>query len=361
MENDELIYTIIKTAVQKGIKYIEDNPKRGIRNLVDLGEHCATGRFQKVFFDIAHDILTNDHSSYYEIIEKAVKNVNHDTLINFGINLGYNSWTKGANIIRQHEQCYGYSIPWTIVFDFEKKAENQLSCEEICNLISCGKKTGIYCYMFMINGNKKSFDNIVPAIKKHHDCAFILYINPCIITCDITEFLNNQHNVSVSVLIDDIEKEKNRKLIFEKTNLLLKSNCLFGVYKYYDNNFNWKISNGELDEQIINTQCNYLLLIRKCDCINKKSGEIGEYVKNARMKNNYPVFMMDFYEDIADIDRNISVESCFLSIDSAGQAAVSTLYNNKTPYNIRTSTLEQILEHTMPKIKYLNKTVNPID
>ena len=100
MESDELIYAIIRTAVDKGMHYIEKNPKRGVRNLVDLGEYFATGCFQKDFFLIAHEILDNEDTSYYKLIENIVKNTNHKKLMNFGINLCYNSWTYGADVLR---------------------------------------------------------------------------------------------------------------------------------------------------------------------------------------------------------------------------------------------------------------------
>lgn len=352
MENEELIYAIIKTAVNKGIQYIEDNPKRGVRNLVDLGDYCATGRFQKDFFDIAHDILNNENSSYYQIIENAVKNISHDTLISFGINLGYNSWTKGAGIVRQHEINNGCNVPWTIVLDFEKICENQLSSDEISNLISYGKKIGIYCYMFMIDSNIKSFENITSILKQHEDCAFILFLNPNIITDETIKSINKQNNIIVSVLLEDSEIKNNNEIMIKKTNLLLKSKCMFGVYKYYDDNYVKKVLNGEFAKEIIKTNCNYAFLIKKENCSEKKSKQVSNYVKNARMKNNSPVFIMDFYEDIANIDRNISVESCFLSINSIGQATISSLYNQQTTFNIRNNTLEQILASTMPKIKY---------
>jgi len=44
------IYRIIETAVNKCIQDIKENLKRGIRNLLDLGNYFASKYFQKVFF-----------------------------------------------------------------------------------------------------------------------------------------------------------------------------------------------------------------------------------------------------------------------------------------------------------------------
>ncbi len=56
MDNYELTYAIITSAVENGIRYIQDNPKRGVRNLLDLGEYFAKGRFQKDFFELVCNI-----------------------------------------------------------------------------------------------------------------------------------------------------------------------------------------------------------------------------------------------------------------------------------------------------------------
>ncbi len=57
-------------------------------------------------------ILTSEDSFYYDIIANIVKNTRHSTIAGFGINIGFNSLTYGANIIRENEKKFGYNIPW---------------------------------------------------------------------------------------------------------------------------------------------------------------------------------------------------------------------------------------------------------
>jgi len=64
------------------------------------------------------------------------------------------------------------------------------------------------------------------------------------------------------------------------------------------------------------------------------------------------VLFIDFYGDHARVDKIISEEQCFLSINSDGQVCVSDTAN-KTKHNIRSTSLEEILEDTMPKVKYI--------
>ena len=127
MEKHKYMYTLIESAMGNGIRYIEDNPQRGIRNLLDLGEYFASGRFQKSFFDIAHEMLNNENSFYYYKIGDLVRNTNHRTLANFGINLGYNSFTYGASKIREYEKNLKLAIYDHIKTEFVDN--NQLEYE----------------------------------------------------------------------------------------------------------------------------------------------------------------------------------------------------------------------------------------
>jgi len=94
-------------------------------------------------------ILTNLDSSYYSVVSNVINNIDHNIIKTFGINIGYNSWTEGVKKIRQHEQRYNYNVPWVIIFDFRTPAIDKLSNIEICDIISQGKKMGIYSYIFL--------------------------------------------------------------------------------------------------------------------------------------------------------------------------------------------------------------------
>jgi len=347
MENYKLTYAIIKTAVENGIRYIQDNPKRGVRNLLDLGEYFAQGRFQKDFFELAHEILTNENSYYYDIIEDIVKNTNHSTITKYGINIGYNSFTYGANIIREHEKRFGYDVPWTIVFNFEKKQETHLSSTEVSNLITDGKNIGIYSYIILLNDNSEMLDEMMNVIENNQDCAFMIFINPCIITNKVAEVLSKLTNICISVLIENSIDTDNE--VIEKTKLLRKYKCFYGGYTYYDDTNVCNISNSVTAKKIHSIRSNFAILLKKQDCSNEAAINAYDYIYKSRTKINTPVCFIDFYGDIARIDNLISEEPCFLSIDSLGQATVSNLYNKETEYNIRTSSLLEILSNTMKK------------
>lgn len=346
MDNYELTYAVIKTAVENGIRYIQDNPKRGVRNLLDLGEYFARGRFQKDFFELAHGILKNEDSFYYDIIANLIKNTYHKTIAGFGINIGFNSLTYGANIIRENEKEFGYSIPWVIVFDFEKSTDNHITVHEADKLIQEGKKTGIYSYMMMFGKNNEMLGEMIAAIEKNQDCAVVIFIEPGIIDEETAKKLSSLSNLCINVIFED---DCTLDFAAEKTNILRKYKCFYGGYMYYDDSNASDIMNGVISNELLSANMNFAVLVKKQDCSEVTSAMIFDYIYNSRTRMNHPVCLMDFYGDIARIDSIISEESFFLSIDSNGQATASSLYGTKSYLNIRTSSFEDIFKNIQSK------------
>ena len=99
LEMNELRRAIIRSAVQKSIREIRQDPKRGIRKMVDLALHFSHGRFQRKILEVMQKELSNPSSAYYSIVTDLAANVKPENLEQFGMDLGYNSWTHGAQII----------------------------------------------------------------------------------------------------------------------------------------------------------------------------------------------------------------------------------------------------------------------
>ena len=64
----------IENIVHKAFMDIEEDPRRGLRNLVDLGVNFAKGRFQKPFLRTIQNMLEDEDSAYYTLLEQLLKN-----------------------------------------------------------------------------------------------------------------------------------------------------------------------------------------------------------------------------------------------------------------------------------------------
>lgn len=136
---------ITGSVVKRTLKDIKDNPERSIRNLVDMALQFSGGRFQQDFFTTAQTMLQNENSAYYRLVRDIVSHADTDRLYTFGMNLGYNGCTAGAQRIRENKKNWSAisrgQLPsrWTQSILRKKKSSIKLQYKPVKNLVfMCG-------------------------------------------------------------------------------------------------------------------------------------------------------------------------------------------------------------------------------
>lgn len=347
--HQQVMRVMIESAIDQGLYGLKTDLKRTVRNLTDLGDYFAKGRFQKDFFKISQKMLANENSPYYELISDMVNNVDHNIIKNFGINIGLNSWTDGAKKIREYEKKNGYNVPWAIVFDFQNQVENPLTVPEIIDIIKQGKEIGIYSYLFFTGCETAYIDDLLEVIVQNPECAFIIYTHYNYLTEKHVHRLRKYGNAIISIYMDDFNICPG---FIQAMEILLENKCLFGVHINYDNHNADVILDDKWIEQIKKLHCTFAFLIKAEWCSQEKERAITSYIKNAKTNQKHPVFLVDFYKDIEHVDRVISTEPCFFRILQDG-TVISSKDGLDTSYKIRNTQLAEILSRVMPKVGYL--------
>ena len=153
---------------------IQQDPKRAIRKLVDLGMETSGGDLQKSFMGTAQRMLMNEDSPYYDLALDLVQRVDHERILKFGVNLGWNSLTEGAARIRELEAARGHNIPWSMTFHISE-GPDALTEEEYRRLVSEGMELGIYSY-FLMPEDDASVYKAVDLAGACRNCAFFLLV-----------------------------------------------------------------------------------------------------------------------------------------------------------------------------------------
>lgn len=134
------------------VKKLERGPQKKHPELGRHGFAIFQRKIPKPFFETAHTMLENENSAYYDLIYNAINHIETEHLIKFGMNLGYNSFTWGAQHIRTNENVLGFNIPWVIFFQMD-----QPECLEHLNqyheAIKEGEELGIYSWMLFTQAN----------------------------------------------------------------------------------------------------------------------------------------------------------------------------------------------------------------
>jgi len=337
----KIAYTAIELAVNKGLQDIHENLHRGVRNLVDLGSIFAKGNSQQDFFRSLKNIFKNKKSPYYDIVNHLVHNVDLRIIKTCGINLGYNSWTYGAEKIRKFNKITTGNIPWFIVFDFRQKKEIILTPQEISNILTTGKDIGIYCGIFFVH-KKFYLETLIPTLSRHRDNIFLLFIPAKLITAHLVESIAQATNIIIVLETNTINDNKQNKSAAE---LLFSKKCLYSAYTYYDDNNIDFIMADSYAKQIEALKCPFAFLIRENLRILRNAKQFEEFIKQSRALKSNHLFLIDFYQDLSYVNQKISAKNPFLAIKPDGTIAFNCMDGLRKELNIKSSSLPDILKY----------------
>lgn len=334
-----LTRSLVETIVRNKLSDLEKNPERTTRNLIDMALHFLKGRFQKNFFNIAQTMLQNENSPYYQLIYQLAACVNKERLISFGMNLGYNSCTYGANIIREKEQKYHFNIPWYITLELNE--DILINKPDIyCDVITEGKDLGIFTWSIITHGHLEAF---IPLMEKNKDCAFFLFCSPCEMSVAILDLLSSLNNFMIVMEYDENEHESFYTLQSRK---LLYAACVC-----YDDETIPEILNGELLCSINETNALLAVFLPLRTCSEEGRKNVSAYAVESRNSPIYKTLPYDYFHDNRTIDCIISSDPCTIWFDISGKLLIREMQNQlperATLFN---TSLEQILKTTCQKV-----------
>lgn len=289
---------LIETMVQRSLRDIACSPERTIRNLVDLALNFSHGRFQRNFLETAQAMLKNKKSAYYDLLKDAIASIDHRTISTFGINMGYNSCTKGAKTIRATEATDSFSIPWSLTFSVNE-ASWKAHADRYASAIEEGKELGIFTYLFFLSGELPGFLDLAIS---NPDCAFLFFCSPEDLTDERISALLSIHNIMISV-----DTTKNYETVCQK---LRKNKLLYACHHFYTPDDCDFLFSGNWLKNLRALKPSFLFIYPLSSAASqipaKTLEDVYDYVKDLRSQQCYPAFLLDLFSDNMVIDRIIS-------------------------------------------------------
>lgn len=329
---------MINGVVNSALKKAVSDPKRSIRNAIELVANNSHGRFQRKFFEAAQHMLTNRNSAYYTLGERAVTGIEHDILRKFGINLGYNGCTCGAERIRRNENELGINIPWAIYIDAGD--DNGSFAEKVIEIISQGTELGVYVYViFGGAGVSEAFRNIY---RKFGECAFIAACSSKYVTEALMKRFDDIFNVAFSINSDDPEA------VTQTSGILNTSRRLYGIHQYYDNDSIENIFCEKMLKFYETTGAAFVCAIPSPDCTPQTLQFMRDKVYDIRFGQKYAYFALDFAADMDEIDHIISDDTCRVTFCSDGTIHSTTGNYSGDEYDPAQNPLSEILHRVTP-------------
>jgi hypothetical protein len=328
---------LVETVVKKALMSIRNDPERGIRNLVDMGLQFSEGRFQKDFFTVAQTMLQNENSAYYNLVGNVVKYTDTERLFTFGMNVGYNGCTEGAQRIRSIEKIKNCNIPWTILLQLDTQilAENQ---NQYDTLICDGEGIGIYIWMlFALDDPQKA----LALAERHPDSAFCIFCD----TEDLSAaFLDEAADLNNIMLVVRYEESA-----AELCSALRDMGLLYSVWYQYGQRDTETIINGDLFSSTQQLLPAFTALVPDKNCSEEVRRLVYQTVKQARNEQIYSTIVWELQGDSCLIDSIISGDACSIYFDKDGDLCDWNKKYESEYHNLFRSSLIDILTSACPK------------
>ncbi len=288
-------YTItkamIESTVDHGIKSMEEDPKRSMRRLCDLGRQFSKSRCQDYLFGIIQELLENEDSSYYDLVANALKNTDHGTIRDFGVAFGYTSWTYGARMLRSFEKKTGHAAPLTLMLRFQPDLAGGLSISDIDNIIQQGTAIGIFSYFIREVGGSSDSYEIINLFRKYPDCGFAYFRSSGRLTAAQIQMMKLCKNLLTLLPCEDSETALTAPFLRD-------NKILFGISALYNSAYSTEQVSEAL-RNVIPSEATFFIPIADDSVPESEIQKFTDLCYKSRLEQNYPVFVMDYYGDTA--------------------------------------------------------------
>ena len=340
MERTALNRTLIEAVVSRSLNEIESDPQRGIRKIVDLGSHLAIGRSQRRFLTTLRQLLSNDASPYYALIEQVVRTTRRSSLKLFGIDLGYNSWTLGAASIRLRELRHRHNIPW-IVSCLLGGADGA-SSRDLFSLVEQGRTMGIYCYRLVFETDK-DLSSCMELFHRFPDCAFFLFVSSELLNDTTVEQVAECDNLMIFVKAEP-------ELWPHAAEQLSNHGTLHALYLPYSTADEVERAlAGELCEELAEHTGCVLCLTAPPDAPLQTDQAVRTLVRSYRNSPSAPILAVDYTSDCLAVDEIIS-GACSLLMFAGGKTFCRTMQGTRIlDLDFRSLPLNRLLAECFPR------------
>lgn len=328
---------LIETIVRRTLREIKDSPERSSRNLIDMALTFADGRFQQAFLQIAQELLSDENSAYYDLIRDTVANVDANRLVGFGMNIGYNSCTYGARIIRANESSLGFDIPWSLLMEINAAtfAENEAAYR---SLIGQGIALGIYTWMIFAGSAPEC---VLSLAAEQKECAFVLFCEPEAVTEAFLDEAEPFTNLMVVVRCGEGAAEACARL--------RRRRFLFSLYIPYGDGEEDGIVDGDWMYGISSLHPVFTAFVPRRACSQETQLRVCEFVRCARLSKDCLTVVWELICDGLTVDRIISSDACSAGVDVQGGFHALSVDGRRAMGNLLSESLEDVLRRAFPK------------
>ena len=337
-------------AIDQVLKYMNKDREKHLLNLVDVTEKIAGDMFQQKSYEGAREMFRNSDGKWMGYIHRLLDEVDSHVLKMTALNLGYQAAFTGTKTIREMREKYNCNIPWVILIDptsacnlkctgcwaAEYGHKLSLSFEQLDDIITQGKKLGVYFYMYTGGEPLMRKKDLIRLCEKHKDCAFHAFTNGTLVDDVFCEEMVRVGNMSLSLSVEGFEAENDGRRgegifnkVLEAMDRLKNHGLIFGTSICYTRNNLETVTSDDFLDMLIDHGCRYSWYFHYMPVGNDAAMDLVptvdqrkymyQRVREIRGKDGgKPIFVMDFQNDGEFVGGCIAGGRNYLHINANG-------------------------------------------
>ncbi|MBR0397264.1 MAG: hypothetical protein IJI10_03245 [Eubacterium sp.] len=340
MKPNNITRAIIDATVDRTLREVAEDPQRSIRKLADLGRSFSkkTETLNSVY-DIVQDLLRNDDSPYYTAIDRFSRHIDRKGLKNFFINVGYNSLTFGAKIIKENEASASFYIPWCLILHTNPSQATSIDAADISQFVKQGNDLGIYTFIILLEGQTSRTTDLLRIFAENSDSAFVCMLPDTII--DNTQF--HQMAMCTNTLFYFRAQGSHTD---ENVRGMQAGKLFYGIYDTYTDATADQWILGSRTDTLNQNDAAMVMLVPAETCSQETRLRMGNYVRRLRTQPLYPFIPLELSCDAMILNKFVSEETCYFELLENGDI----LTKDDTVMEYRhTLSLRQMLSFALPK------------
>lgn len=330
MKKRDLNRAMVESVVNRALREMEQDSQRSARKLVDLALMFAKGPFERHFLTLCQGILEDAESPYYKLIARALQKFDWETLVTFGVNLGFEGCSRGAQRIRDTEAREGFDVPWALEFHVGRDGLAR-SCVQ--RAISEAMALGVHVFFLWDCGLAQC--DLLQLCRENPTCAFAV-----LTTGSRGPDWNLAQLSQVRNLLFSVQGEA--PLALELCQALEAQRMPYAVHLPYGNDL------SSLPERLEKLRAlgGLVAVLYNQDADRETQQAVYRQILSLRTSRACPFGLFTLPGDLLAIDKIISDNPCTLSFLPNGQAVTAL---GPTDSNIRTASLPEILRRELPR------------
>lgn len=309
MSANTLTRSVVEALAGRNIRKIAEDPERSLRALADMGVAAAKGRFQQHYMRVIRGALEDENCPYYELVCRTARQTEERNLRIFGVNVGWQSWTVGAQRIRDCEAADGFDVPWSLTLHMDGGGEEM----DWPELVRSGQACGIWTYFLHVGGDPAAAARAAALAAGAPECAFLLFVSP----------------EAVYPLLEDLTALDNVMTVVDTSNgdwpraaaALREERRLYGFWRLCETDAGVDGAERWLEEiQHEGALAAFFLPGPGCTAAGRE--RLGRFVEGTWHCQRYPTLVFDYYKDILLVDEIISDGPCFAGVLPDGRVTV---------------------------------------